>query len=137
MVFTEYPKEGIILLVSVGKAMQYPSTFQVMKAYVFMGQPMKGIVSVLCSFEDEQYPSNIINPWCLILEYLNEGIGFLVSFGRVTLSCVKRYVMELNVFLGCLKRGIADVLNSFGHEQYPFNNLNQNNLAHGVYNVAQ
>jgi hypothetical protein len=28
-------------------------------------------------------------------------------------------------------------LNSFGHEQYPFNNLNQNNLAHGVYNVAQ
>jgi len=33
--------------------------------------------------------------------------------------------MEPNVFLGYLKKGIAGVLNAFGHEQYPFNNLNQ------------
>ncbi len=47
-----------------------------------MGQPMKGIVGVLCNFEDEQYPSNNIDPWCLIIEYLSEGIGFLVGFGK-------------------------------------------------------
>jgi hypothetical protein len=45
--------------------------------------------------------------------------------------------MKPNVFLGCFERGIAGVLNSFGHEQYPFDNLNQNNSAHGVYSVAQ
>jgi hypothetical protein len=45
---------------------------------------MKGIVGVLCSFEDEHYSSNSINPWCLIIEYFNEGIHFLVDFGRVT-----------------------------------------------------
>jgi hypothetical protein len=44
---------------------------------------MRGIVSVLCSFEDEHYPSNRIDPWCLITKYPNEGIGFLVGFGRV------------------------------------------------------
>jgi hypothetical protein len=43
----------------------------------------KGIVGVLCSFEDEQYPSNSVNPWCLIIEYLNERINFLVGFGKV------------------------------------------------------
>jgi hypothetical protein len=53
MVFTKYPKQGIILLVGFGRAMQYPFMFQVMKANVFMGKLMKGIVSVLCSFEDE------------------------------------------------------------------------------------
>jgi hypothetical protein len=44
---------------------------------------MKGIVGILCSFEDEQYLSNNINPCCLITEYPNEGISFLVGFGRV------------------------------------------------------
>jgi hypothetical protein len=44
--------------------------------------------------------------------------------------------MEPNVFLGYLERGIAHV-SSFGHEQYPFDSLDQNNSAHGVYNVAQ
>jgi hypothetical protein len=43
---------------------------------------MRGITSVLCSFEDEQYTFNSVNPWCLIIEYLNEGIGFLVGFGK-------------------------------------------------------
>jgi hypothetical protein len=44
--------------------------------------------------------------------------------------------MEPNVFLRYLERGIACSLSFFGHEQYPFNGLNQNNSAHGVYNVA-
>jgi hypothetical protein len=42
---------------------------------------MKGIVSILCSFEDEHYPSNSIDPWCLITKYPNEGICLFVDFG--------------------------------------------------------
>ncbi len=45
---------------------------------------------------------------------------------------VKRYIMELDVFLGYPKRGIACLVSSFEHEQYPFNSLDQNNFAHGV-----
>jgi len=45
--------------------------------------------------------------------------------------------MEPNVFLGYFEKGIACSLNLFGHEQYPSNSLNQNNLAHGFYIVAQ
>jgi hypothetical protein len=56
-----------------------------MEPNVFMGQPMRGIAGVLCSFEDEQHPSNNIDPWCLITKYPNEGIHFLVGFGRATL----------------------------------------------------
>jgi hypothetical protein len=44
---------------------------------------MRSIASVLYSFEYEQYLSNNVDPWCLIIEYLHEGIGFLVSFGKV------------------------------------------------------
>jgi hypothetical protein len=82
MVFTKYPKQGIALLASFGRAMQYPSMFQVMEPNVFMGQPMRGIVGVLCSFEDEQY-SSIIYTHGVCTKYLSEGIGFLVCFGRV------------------------------------------------------
>jgi len=64
MVFIEYPKQGITLLVGFGRAMQYPFTFQVMEPNVFMGQPMKGTSGVLCNFEDEQYLSNSVDPWC-------------------------------------------------------------------------
>jgi hypothetical protein len=42
---------------------------------------MKGIASVLCNSKHEKYPSNSVNPLCLITEYLNEGIGFLAGFG--------------------------------------------------------
>jgi hypothetical protein len=85
----------------------------------------------------EQYPSKSnIDPWCLITEYPNEGSGFLVRLHN-TPPCVKRYVMEPNVFLGYLKRGIVGGLSSFGHEQYPFDGLDQNNSTHGVYSVVQ
>jgi hypothetical protein len=58
--------------------MQYPFTSEVMEPNVFSGQPMKGIVSVLCSFENEHYPSNSIDPLCLITQYPNEGIHCLL-----------------------------------------------------------
>jgi hypothetical protein len=45
--------------------------------------------------------------------------------------------MEANVFLGYFEKGIAGVLSSFEHEQYPFDTLDQNNSAHGVYSVAE
>jgi hypothetical protein len=51
MVFHEYPKQGIALLIGFNKAMQYPSTFQIMEPNVFLGQLTKAIVGVLCSFE--------------------------------------------------------------------------------------
>ncbi len=41
--------------------------------------------------------------------------------------------MEPNVFLGHLTKGITSVLNRFGHEQYPSNNIDQNKLTHGFY----
>jgi hypothetical protein len=66
MVFIEYPKHLIALFVGFSKAMPYPSMFQVMEPNVFLGQLMRGSVGVLFCSEDEQYPSNSIDPWCLI-----------------------------------------------------------------------
>jgi hypothetical protein len=40
-----------------------------MEPKVFLGYPAKGIADVLNSFGHEQYPSNNVNPWCLIIEY--------------------------------------------------------------------
>jgi len=45
--------------------------------------------------------------------------------------------MEPNVFLGYHEKGNACSLRLFGHEHYPSNNLDQNNLTHGVYSVTQ
>jgi hypothetical protein len=58
-----------------------------MEPNVFMGYHVRGIVGVLNSFGHEQYPFNnvdpCIHPWCLIIKFLSEGIGFFVSFGMV------------------------------------------------------
>jgi hypothetical protein len=51
-----------------------------MEPIVFMGQVIRGIVGVLCSFEQEQYLSNNVDPWCLITKYLNDNIVFLGGF---------------------------------------------------------
>ncbi len=59
----------------------------------------------------------------------------LVGFGRAMQYPSTFQVMEPNVFLGYVKRGIVGVLNSFGHEHYPSDSLDQNNLANGVYSV--
>jgi hypothetical protein len=60
-------------------------------------------------------------------------VSLLVFIGlHVTPPHVKRYIMEPNVFMGYPKRGIASLMSSSGHEQYPFNSLDQNNFVHGV-----
>jgi hypothetical protein len=45
--------------------------------------------------------------------------------------------MELKGFMGDSKRSSACELSIFGHEQYPFNSLNENNYAHGVCRLPQ
>jgi hypothetical protein len=46
---------------------------------------VRDIARVLSSFKHEQYPyKNDVDLWCLITEYPNERIGFLVGFGRAT-----------------------------------------------------
>ncbi len=40
--------------------------------------------------------------------------------------------MEANVFMGYPKRGIACLTGPSRHEQYPYNNMDKNNSAHGV-----
>jgi hypothetical protein len=68
-------------------------------------------------------------------KYLNEGIVFLIGLVGLwnTPPSFKIYVMEPKGFVGYPNRGIAHALSSYGHEQYPFDSLNQNNSAHGVY----
>jgi hypothetical protein len=86
-------------------------------------------------FCHEQYPSNSVHPWCLIrkIKLMKVLVSLLVFIELCnTPSRVKIYVMEPNVFLGYLKRGIACLMNPSRHEQYPYNSLDQNNLAHGV-----
>ncbi len=76
----------------------------VMEPNVFSGYHIRGIGGVLCSFEHEHYPSNSVDLWCLIIEYPNDNIGFLVSLCN-TFASFKRYVLEPNVFMGSLTRG--------------------------------
>jgi len=109
-----------------------------MEPNVFLGYLAKGIANVLNSFGHQQYPSNSINPWCLIIKYFHYTLmSILVSLLVLVGLCntpphVKRYVMEPNEFLGYLKKGIACLVNPSKHEQYPFNSLDQNNSAHDV-----
>jgi hypothetical protein len=49
-----------------------------------MGYPRRVIADVLSSFGHEQYPSNSLDQCCLIIKYINEGIGLFVGFGRAT-----------------------------------------------------
>jgi hypothetical protein len=72
-----------------------------------------------------KYPSNNIDPSCLITKYLNEGIGFHVGFVKAIHypSIFQKTFMEPNVFLGYPMRGIVGVLSSFGHEQHLSNNV--------------
>ncbi len=41
--------------------------------------------------------------------------------------------MEFKGFLIYPNSDIACALSNYGHKQYPFNNLDQNNSIHGVY----
>jgi hypothetical protein len=69
----------------------------------------------MCSFEHEQYLSNNVDPWCLIIEYPNDNIGFLVWLCNTPTS-FKRYVLEPNVFPGYPTRGNACALNISCHK---------------------
>ncbi len=71
MMFPECPKHGIALLLGFGKAMQYPSKFQNIcyGPNVFLRYLTKGITNLLNNFGHELYPSNWVNPWCLIIKY--------------------------------------------------------------------
>jgi hypothetical protein len=71
----------------------------------------------------------------LFANYLKQGIAFLVSLNNTPPSCNK-YVMEPNYFFICLGRGIAHPLSSFGHKQYPFSSVDENNLIHIVYKIS-
>jgi len=42
-------------------------------AQCIYGITYKGNVGLLCSFEHEKYSSNSVDPWCLIIEYLNNN----------------------------------------------------------------
>ncbi len=56
-------------------------------------------------------------------------LSFQVLLGRCnTLPNSKIYVMEPKGFMNYFEKGSSCELNSFRHEQYPFNNLNQNNV---------
>ncbi len=65
-----------------------------------------------------------------LMKVLVSLLGFIRL--RNTPPHVKRYVMEPNVFLGYLKKGISCLKSPSRHEQYPCNSMDQNNLAHGV-----
>jgi hypothetical protein len=41
-------------------------------------------------------------------------------------------VINPKAFLGYLEKGNATSFNPSGHEQYPFDSIGQNQLAHGV-----
>jgi len=73
----------------------------------------------------------------MVLNYTIQLMKVLVSllvFIRIrnTFQHVKRYVMEPNIFLGYPMKGISCLVSPFRHVQYPSNNMDQNNLAHGV-----
>ncbi len=56
---------------------------------------------------------------------------FLVGLCNTPLIVII-YVINPKAFSGYLERGIVLSLHPFGHEQYPFDNVGQNELAHGV-----
>jgi hypothetical protein len=81
------------------------------------------------------YPSNNVDPWCLITKYLDDTIRFLGGFAKATQypsTCQKIYYGTQCIF-GILERGNACSLSISCHKKYPFDSLVLNNLAHGFY----
>ncbi len=98
--------------------MQYSSKFQKIcyGPNVFLEYPVWDIVGVLSSFGHEQYPfKRDVNLWCLIIEYLNEGIGFLVGFGRVTQYPVmcQNICYGARCIFGTFREGYCKCIESF------------------------
>ncbi len=65
--------------------MQYAFKFQNIcyRTKCIYGIPYEGSCKCINLFGHEQYPFNNIDPWCLITKYPNEGIDFLIGFGKV------------------------------------------------------
>ncbi len=64
----------------------------------------------------------------MILSQNDANITCFLGFAKAMhIPNSKRYVMERKGFMGYLKKGSACKLSSYGHEQYFFNSLNQNN----------
>ncbi len=62
------------------------------------------------------------------------SLSILVRLCNTT-PIINIYVIKPNVFLGYYEKGNAVSVSPFRHEHYLSNSLNQNNLAHGGYNV--
>ncbi len=74
---------------------------------------------------------NITLKWCMYVCLL--GLLGLCN----TFPIFKKYVMVPKGFMGYLERGSAFELNSFRHEEYPFDSSNQNNWTYGVCRLHQ
>jgi hypothetical protein len=70
----------------------------------------------------------------MILSQNDVGIIFLLGFVKAMQypSKFQMICYGANGFMGYLKRCSACELSISGHEQYPSNNPNQNNYAHGI-----
>jgi hypothetical protein len=63
-------------------------------------------------------------PYWILFEF--QVLEFMCN----TFASFKKYVIKPKWFLGYFERGNACALNILMHEQYLFDSLNQNNLAH-------
>ncbi len=66
-------------------------------------------------------------------------IAFLLGFGKAMQypSQFQKICYEAQRIFKIRKDGNACALSSFGHEEYPIDSLNQNNLTHGVYIIFE
>ncbi len=66
-------------------------------------------------------------------------IVFLLGFGKAMQypSQFQKIWYEAQQIFKIRKDGNACALNSFGHEEYPTDSLNQNNLTRGIYKIFE
>jgi len=71
----------------------------------------------------------------VFVEYLHEGIAFLLGFVRVMQYPSKTFEICYGAqrTYNYYNRGIACAFNNYGHKPYPSNSLDRNNLVNGVY----
>jgi len=69
------------------------------------------------------------------LKWLKMCFVTLVGLCNI-LQSVKRYVIEPKTVMEYLKWGIASSFHLFGHEQYPFDNITQNDSGQSIYGLS-
>ncbi len=93
-----------------------------MEPKVFLGYPKRGLINSLIFYGHEQYPFDNLDQTriqpMVFTEYANEGIAFLLGFGKAMqyLSGFKKYDMEPKLFLGYPEKGIIKSLNILLYE---------------------